>query len=306
MAERKISRTGLAHLGVVYLVWGSTYLAIRIGVRPGAGFTPFIFGTMRVLPAGIILLLIGLLRKKSLRLNSRDFITLFLSGFFLWIGGNGLVVWSEQQVDSAVAALIVATVPIWVAGLDAVLDRKKPRLMLLGSLLVGFLGIVVLSMPVLLSGVRADLVSILTLVIASLSWSIGLTIQARRPVSVSRGVSSGFQQLFGGLLFFLIAWLGTESWTEPTLEAWGALFYLMIFGSILAFTSFVSVLQLLPTSIATTYAYVNPIIAVFLGWLILSEPITYWTLAGAFLVLVGVSGVYREGKKSGDYSQGMK
>ena len=299
MAERKISRTGLAHLGVVYLIWGSTYLAIRIGVRPGAGFTPFIFGTMRVLPAGLILLLIGLLRKKSLKLDRRDFLTLFLSGFFLWIGGNGLVVWSEQQVDSAVAALIVATVPIWVAGLDAVLDRSKPRLMLLGSLLIGFLGIIILSMPVLLSGVRADLVSILTLVVASLSWSIGLTIQARRPVSVSRGVSSGYQQLFGGLMFFLIAWLGTESWTAPTLEAWGALFYLIIFGSILAFTSFVSVLQLLPTSIATTYAYVNPIIAVFLGWLILSEPITYWTLGGALLVLLGVSGVYQEGKKAG-------
>ncbi len=299
MAERKISRTGLAHLGVVYLIWGSTYLAIRIGVRPGAGFTPFIFGTMRVLPAGLILLLIGLLRKKSLKLDRRDFITLFLSGFFLWIGGNGLVVWSEQQVDSAVAALIVATVPIWVAGLDAVLDRSKPRLMLLGSLLIGFLGIIILSMPVLLSGVRADLVSILTLVVASLSWSIGLTIQARRPVIVSRGVSSGYQQLFGGLMFFLIAWLGTESWTAPTLEAWGALFYLIIFGSIFAFTSFVSVLQLLPTSIATTYAYVNPIIAVFLGWLILSEPITYWTLGGALLVLLGVSGVYQEGKKAG-------
>lgn len=299
MAERKISRTGLAHLGVVYLIWGSTYLAIRIGVRPGAGFTPFIFGTMRVLPAGLILLLIGLLRKKSLKLDRRDFITLFLSGFFLWIGGNGLVVWSEQQVDSAVAALIVATVPIWVAGLDAVLDRSKPRLMLLLSLLIGFLGIIILSMPVLLSGVRADLVSILTLVVASLSWSIGLTIQARRPVSVSRGVSSGYQQLFGGSMFFLIAWLGTESWTAPTLEAWGALFYLIIFGSILAFTSFVSVLQLLPTSIATTYAYVNPIIAVFLGWLILSEPITYWTLGGALLVLLGVSGVYQEGKKAG-------
>jgi drug/metabolite transporter (DMT)-like permease len=298
MTERKISRAGLAHLGIVYLVWGSTYLAIRIGVRPGAGFTPFIFGTIRVLPAGIILLLIALLRNKSLKLDRRDFITLFLSGFFLWIGGNGLVVWSEQQVDSALAALIVATVPIWVAGLDAVLDRKRPKLMLLGSLLVGFLGILVLSMPVLLSGVRADLVSVLTLVLASLSWSIGLTIQARRPVKVSRGVSSGYQQLFGGLMFFLIAWLGTESWTAPTLEAWGALIYLIIFGSILAFTSFVSVLQLLPTSIATTYAYVNPIIAVFLGWLILSEPITYWTLAGALFVLLGVSGVYREGRKS--------
>jgi drug/metabolite transporter (DMT)-like permease len=291
--KRKVTPAGLIHLFIVYFVWGSTYLAIRIGIRSGAGFEPFWFGGMRVFTAGIILLGWGLLRGKDLRPSKKDLLILAGSGFLLWIGGNGLVVWAEQQVNSGIAALVVATVPIWVAFLDSILDSRIPTLKVILSLIIGFSGIFILSLPVFTSGIRADLLSILALLLASFSWASGLVLQTRHPVALSRGVSSGYQQLFGGIFFALIALIVQEPLPTPTTQAWLAWGYLVIFGSVIAFTSFVTALQILPTRLVTTYSYVNPVIAVLLGWLILGEPITYWTIAGGVLVLIGVTGIYR-------------
>ena len=290
--KRKVTPAGLINLFIVYLIWGSTYLAIRIGIRSGAGFEPFWFGGMRVFTAGIILLGWGLIRGKEIRPSKKDLLILMGSGFLLWIGGNGLVVWAEQQVNSGIAALVVATIPIWVAFLDSILDSRIPTLPVILSLIVGFLGIFILSLPVLTSGIRADLLSILALLLASFSWSAGLVLQTRHPVALSRGVSSGYQQLFGGIFFAVIALIVREPLPTPTTQAWLAWGYLVIFGSVIAFTSFVTALQILPTRLVTTYSYVNPVIAVLLGWLILSEPITYWTIAGGVLVLIGVTGIY--------------
>ncbi len=296
--KREVTPAGLIHLFIVYFVWGSTYLAIRIGIRDGAGFEPFWFGGMRVFTAGIILLGWGLLRGKDLRPSKKDLLILAGSGFLLWIGGNGLVVWAEQQVHSGIAALVVATVPIWVAFLDSILDSRIPTLKVVLSLIIGFLGIFILSLPVFTSGIRADLLSILALLLASLSWASGLVLQTRHPVALSRGISSGYQQLFGGIFFVVIALIVREPLPTPTTQAWLAWGYLVIFGSLIAFTSFVTALQILPTRLVTTYSYVNPVIAVLLGWLILGEPITYWTIAGGVLVLIGVTGIYRANSAS--------
>ncbi len=297
MEKKAFNKTGFLHLLIVYFVWGSTYLAIRIGVRAGSGFPPFTFGALRVLVAGIGLMLWAAVRRKKLRISGGDLVTLIGSGFLLWIGGNGLVMWAEQQVDSAVAALIVASVPIWVSGMESVLDRRFPSFTVIRSLLVGFLGILVLSVPVLSSGIRANVISILALFLASLSWGSGLLLQSRRPVSVSRGVSSAYQQIFGGLFFGVLVLVTGEPPPNPTPQAWAAWGYLVVFGSMIAFTSFVSALQLLPTRLVITYAYINPVIAVLLGWVILDEPITIWTVGGAALVILGVYGVFQEDQK---------
>ena len=296
--KKKVTPAGLVHLFIVYFVWGSTYLAIRIGIRDGAGFEPFWFGGLRVLTAGILLILWGLLRGKNIRPSRKDLVILASTGLLLWIGGNGLVVIAERQIDSGIAALIVAGTPIWVALFDSLIDSQIPSRQVIISLLVGFLGIVTLSYPVFTSGVRADLLSILAVVLASISWSAGLVLQTRRPVSLDRGVSSGYQQLFGGIFFALIALSVGESLPNPTTEAWLAWGYLVIFGSIIAFTSFVTALQMLPTRLVTTYAYVNPVIAVLLGWLIIGEPITAWTIAGGVLVLIGITSIYRTSDSS--------
>ena len=302
--KKKITPAGLINLFIVYFVWGSTYLAIRIGIRSGSGFQPFWFGGLRVLVAGAILLLFAVIRGKDIRPNKMDLKVLIASGFLLWIGGNGLVVLAEQRIDSGIAALIVASTPIWVALFESILDKRVPSLLLIGSLVVGFGGILVLSLPLIISGVRADILSILAVLLASFSWSSGLVLQSRQPVSLSRGVSSAYQQLFGGVFFALIALLVREPLPTPTTEAWLAWGYLVLFGSILAFTAFVSAIQMLPTSLVTTYAYVNPVIAVLLGWLILREPVTPWTIFGGLFVLVGVTGIFRVNNKKAHLEQG--
>ena len=293
MDNRKINPVGLINLFAVYFIWGSTYLAIRIGIKEGSGFQPFWFGGLRVLVAGAILVLLSALRKKKVIPTKNDLLILAASGLLFWIGGNGLVILAEQRLDSGLAALIVATTPIWVAIMESILDKKTPSLLMILSLITGFGGIVILSYPLLSSGIRADVLSIAALFGASLSWSCGLVLQSRKPVSVSRGANSGYQQLIGGLVFTLIALAMREPFPAPTQEAWIAWGYLVIFGSLIAFTAFVSALQLLPAGLVTTYAYVNPVIAVFLGWLILQEPISGWTVAGGLFVLLGVSGIFQ-------------
>jgi drug/metabolite transporter (DMT)-like permease len=294
--KKKISPAGLAHLFIVYFVWGSTYLAIRIGIRDGSGFEPFWFGGLRVLAAGSILIIWALIRGKNVRPTGKDLLVLAASGLLLWIGGNGLVILAERRVDSGLAALIVSITPIWVAIIESVLNKRMPSGRFILALLVGFGGVLILSYPVLSSGIEADVASIIFLILAALSWSTGLVLQTRKPVNLDRGASSGYQQLFGGIFYVIIALVVGEKLPAPTTNAWLAWGYLVVFGSLLAFTSFVSALQMLPTNLVTTYAYVNPVIAVLLGWIILQEPITPWTIAGGLLVLLGVMGIFRENK----------
>ncbi|WP_333871199.1 EamA family transporter [Desulforamulus putei] len=297
------------HLLVVYIVWGSTYLAIRVAVREGSGFPPFTMGALRLLFAGCILLLGAFLFRQALKLSWQEFKILAVSGIFLWIGGNGLVMWAEQFADSGYAALLVGTTPMWVALTEAVLDRKSPSKLFVVSLLIGFAGIALLTTPVLKESSRADVLSVIALLTAPLSWGLGSLLQRRKPVSLSPIVSSGYQQVFGGIGFAVLAFVLGEPSPTPTAEAWWAFGYLVVFGSFLAFTSFIMALRLLPTSIVMTYAYVNPVVAVFLGWLILHEPINIWTFAGTALVLLGVAGTFRNQKtkprvqdKTADYS----
>lgn len=292
--EEEVTAVGLLHLVIVYVVWGSTYLAIRVGVREGSGFPPFSFGALRIILAGIFLLVLAALRGFKLLPDRREWVTLIGSGLLLWIGGNGLVLWAEQRIDSSIAALIVASVPLWVAGIEAFMERRLPSTRLILSLLIGLGGITVLSAPVWTSGVTANVVGIVALFLASVSWASGMVLQSRRPVKLKHSVSAGYQQLAGGLAFLFLAVVTGEPRPSPSREAWMALGYLFLFGSLLAFTSFVTALQMLPTNIVVTYAYINPLIAVLLGWLLLGEPVSLWTLAGAALVLWGVSGVFRE------------
>ena len=296
-SEGHIRGAGLFHLLVVYIVWGSTYLAIRYAVREGSGFPPFTMSGMRVIGAGAILLAWAAIRRKPLRLSRTELSTLAVSGLLLWPAANGLVVWSEMRADSGYAALLVGAMPIWAAILTSIVDRRMPSLLLIVSLLVGFAGIGVLSAPVLAKGARADVLSTIALLVAPISWSIGSLLQQRRPVRVSADVSSGYLMLFGGAGFIVAALLLREPPPNPVPSAWAAWAYLLVFGSLLGFTSFVKALQLLPTNIVMTYAYVNPVIAVLLGWIFLREPVTLSTLGGTALILAGVAGVFRARKR---------
>jgi len=164
---------------------------------------------------------------------------------------------------------------------------------LIGSLLVGFGGLVVLSVPMLQVGALGNLAGILAVVGGALSWGLGSILQRRRAVALSPVVSSAWQQLCGGLGFVVVALALAEPAPRPTPEAWMAWSYLVVFGSLIAFTSFVSALELLPTPIVMTYTYVNPVIAVLLGWWLLDEPVTTTTAVGMALILLGVFGALR-------------
>lgn len=291
--DQALSLEGLVHLGVVYLIWGSTFLAIRITVREGAGFPPFTMGATRLVVAGGLLFLLALLRGRRILPSRKDLVTVLASGVLLWGLGNGLVVWAEQRADSSLAALLIGSVPVWAALIEAGLDRRMPSTRLFGSLVVGFLGVVLLAAPVLRSGVRADIASVIALFFAAIAWSAGTVLQGRRKVEVAMIVSSAYQHVAGGLWMAAAAWLLAEPTATPTGEAWLAWLYLVLFGG-LAFTSYVQTLRLLPINVAMTHAYVNPVIAVLLGWLVLGEAITVWTIGGAAFVLLGVAGVFRE------------
>lgn len=285
---------GLVHLGIVYVLWGSTFLAIRVAVRDGSGFDPFIMGGSRLLIASLLLFLIARIAKQGLRPTRAGLLVLAAAGLLLWTGANGLVTWSEQRIHAGPAALVLATVPIWVGLIEGYLDRRTPTFLLVAALGLGLMGVGVLSIPFITSGVRADALSMLALFGASLSWSAGTVLQSRRPARLGIYASSAYQNLFGALGFLAISLLAGESRPDPIAEARVAWLYLIIFGSVIGFTSYVQTLRLLPVSLATTNAYINPLVAVILGAILLSEPITPYTLVGTALILLGVAGVFRD------------
>jgi drug/metabolite transporter (DMT)-like permease len=292
--SHRYSIAGLLCLLVTYVVWGSTYLAIRVAVREGAGWGPFWLGASRVLVAAAVLFILNALRGARLRPNRTELGMLAVTGLLLWVGGNGAVSWAEQRMDSGLAALIVGTMPIWVALMESLIDRSRPSLLLSSSLVIGFAGLVVLTYPMLEGGVRSDLVGVIAVVFAAVSWGFGSIIVNRRPMKFDPIVIAGWQQLVGGFGFVVVALMVSEPAPQPTTEAWAAWAYLVVFGSLIAYTCFVYALKLLPTTVVMTYAYVNPVIAVLLGWVILSEPVTGYTLVGMALIVGGVYGVFRE------------
>ena len=288
---------GLFNLLVVYLVWGSTYLAIRIAVREGSGFPPFLMGASRTAIGGFLLLLWAKKKVERLKLSRREFFLLTLMGSMLWIGGNGIVNWSEQRIHSAYAALLVASTPLWVAVIESFVDRRTPSFVLIGSLLLGFCGTGFLSYPVFASGVHADILSIVALFFASLSWGGGSLLQRRLGMHLGARATAGYQQIFAVPGFLIMSYVSGEPQPMPLPSAWLAFAYLVVFGSVLAIYSFTRAMQILPTKVVFTYSYVNPMIALFLGWVILSEPITGWTLLGASMIILGVGGVFIEGQR---------
>ena len=271
----------------VYLAWGSTYLAIRVAV---ASIPVTVLAGVRFTIAGGGMLLALRLVGRPTRVRGHDFRALLLVAALLLIGGNGLVVWAEQEVPSGLAALIVATVPLWMAGLAALppTHERLPTRAVLG-LGLGFLGVVVLVGPAL-DGPRGELRGEAALVLASLSWSCGSLYARRAGIRLDPLAATGWEMLLGGLLFLALA-VVNGSWRamHPTPAGIAALAYLVVLGSWIGFTAYIWLLAHAPAAKVATYAYVNPVIAVLLGWWILDEPITGTVIAGSAIVVVAVA-----------------
>lgn len=268
----------------VYVAWGSTYLAIRIGVEHVA---PTVLAGLRFLIAGggmlAALAAVGRLAPTS----AREKRAIAVIGFLMLIGGNGLVVWAEQSVPSGLAALVVATVPIWMAGLAALPPGREriPRGALVGIAL-GFLGVAVLMRP---SG-GGSLRGTLALVLASFSWSCGSIYARHAGIRADPVTVTAWEMLFAGGMFLAIgAVTGGVFTTGLDAAGIGAIAYLVVVGSWIGFTAYVWLLANVPAAKAATYAYVNPVIALFLGWWLLAEPITPAILVGSAIVVVAVA-----------------
>ena len=286
-----LSKKGLFHLFIVYTVWSTTYLGMRVGVDPANGFPPFLFGALRMGAAALILFALARLQHFTIKPTRQELVSLALVGNLLWMGGNGLVLWALQFADSGFASLIVASAPIWATLIELVQYKKKPSTVLLVALFVGFFGVAALSVPSLGKG-SSQAFAVIALLVAAISWALGSVIQTRRSVNLPPQVMSAYHQLFASVGFLLSSLVLGEPTPQPNLSAWLAWLYLVGFGSVFAFTSYIYSLQLLPINIAMTYAYVNPVLALFLGWLLLNEPIGIWTILGAALVLVSVFGIF--------------
>lgn len=285
---------GLLCLLVTYVVWGSTYLGIRVAVREGAGWGPFWLGASRVFVAAAILLTVCLFRRVRIRPSASDLFVIAGSGILMWVGGNGAVNWAEQRIDSGLAALVVGAMPMWVVLIEGIVDRRRPSTRLVVSLVVGFAGLGVLTLPMWREGMHGDLAGVAAVVLAAICWGGGSVWLKRRPVAVDSVAMAGLQQIFGGIGFMAMVVIVAEPLPTPTPEAWGAWVYLMLFGSVIAFTCFIYAVKVLPTTLVSTYTYVNPVIAVFLGWLLIDELITGYTFAGTLLIIAGVYGVFRD------------
>lgn len=286
-------------LGAVYVIWGSTYLAIRFAIET---IPPFMMAGARYLTAGAILYIWaraqGAPRPPLLHWRSAAII-----GAFLLLVGNGGVVWAEQRIDSGLAALLISTEPLWIVLLVWMRSRRqRPHPRVIAGLVLGFIGLVMLVRP---SGsATIDLLAAVVVILASVSWAWGSLYGQRAPLPASPLATTGMQMLAGGA-FLTIASLTTGEparfvLSEVSMRSWLSLGYLIVFGAIVAFTAYVWLLRVAPPVLVSTYAYVNPVVAVFLGWALAGEPLTSATLWAAAVILTGVALISSAQGKSGE------
>jgi drug/metabolite transporter (DMT)-like permease len=268
-------------------LWGTTYLGIRIALET---IPPFLMTGVRWLTAGV--LIVGALKVRGESIPSRrSWPQLTMLGLLLIGLGNGFVVWAEQYVASGLTAVLVAAVPFWMVGVERVLapgDRLSSRRAV--GLMLGFAGIVLLVWPELRPGNgRLFLLGVGATQIACLGWAIGSSYSRRRHAQENVLAAAGLQMIFGGLCMLVVATV-TGEWASLSLtpRTSGALLYLIAAGSIGGFSAYAYALKYLPVTTVSLYAYVNPVIAVFLGTLVLGEPLSPRLAAASAIVLAGM------------------
>jgi drug/metabolite transporter (DMT)-like permease len=273
---------------VVCVVWGSTYLAIRVGVRD---LPPLLFAGLRFLVAGLLLLGGAMALGAKLPHRARDWGILAVVGLFLLAGGNSAVVWAEQFTPSGVASIFVVTVALWMAFFDAVVPGGPGRLSLrvIAGLLVGLVGTMLLVGTSPRDFLRADLRGPIALTLASASWAIGSVYYKRRHPDVGPYIAAAIQMVAAGLAVTLLGLAaGEASAVRITAAGLEALGYLVVFGSIVGYTAYAYALRHASATAVGTYAYVNPPIAVLLGRVFLGEPIGARTVLAMVLILGAV------------------
>ena len=281
-------RVGVS-FGLVYFFWGSTYLAILIAVRH---FPAALMGALRFLIAGALMLGWCALSGKNIAISGKDVLRLLLVGVLLLTGGNVVLAWTEQYINSGLAAMIVAIVPIWIALIEAIIGGDRLNARGWTGLLLGIGGLLVLLWPDIANGSalgRRDLIVSLVLMLGSLSWALGSVLSRRFQLGVGAFAATGWEMTLGGGVNARIALsLGDFHHADWSRSGWLAIAYLVIFGSLVGFTAYIWLLEHVPTPKVATYAYVNPVVAVFLGWLFLGERLDRYMMMGMVVIIAAV------------------
>lgn len=286
---RRTWKTYLA-FAIIYLVWGSTFLAIRVGVRE---VPPFLLAGMRFVAAGLALYL-WMLAQGERSPSARQWLSVVLLALLIFVGDYGLVFWAEQRVLSGLAAVMLATNALFMALFEITLvGTQRLTLRLAAALLIGICGVAVLvSRSLNLGGAPIDKKGAAALIVASLCWSLASALTRKLTLPDSKVMSSGAQMLTGGILLTFVAGALGEfrdfHASAVSREAWFALAYLIVAGSIIAFTAYVWLIHHESPTKVGTYAYVNPVVAVLLGYFLAGEPLGMRTVLGTLCVLASV------------------
>lgn len=271
----------------ICIVWGTTYLAIRIGV---AHIPPMLFAGIRWIFAGIIFVSVLRLSNKKLP-KFNDLKHIAIMGLLMLGFGNGLVVTGEQYISSGLAALLITTVPFWIVGFDSLASKKSVvnKYIAIG-LLLGLLGVTAIFGDNWKDLLNKDyFIGVLSILGAVVAWSLGSVYSKHKKISIHPLMSAAVQMLVAGIAQILLGiLLGELSEVKLSQEGMLSLSYLIIFGSIIGYGSYIYAIEHLPLSLVSTYAYINPIIAVFLGWLVLDEKLNIYMILAAVLIIAGV------------------
>ena len=281
----------IAAFAAIYFIWGTTYLAIVIGLE---GFPPFLMAAVRFIVAG--LLLVGYCTFKGEKFPTASALTKnAVLALVVLAGGQGLLIWSEQYIASGYAAVLVATLPIWFVILDKINWRvyfSSPYI--IAGVVLGFVGILLLFKDTL-SGtsmsenIRLELIASLAVLLGSVCWVAGTLYHRSKPAPGSIYLNLGWQLVIGSVICMVISVSAGEltafSFASVSLKAWSAVLYLSIAGSIIAFIAYTWLLTQKPSAVVGTYAYINPVVAVFLGWLLADEVINTNQFVGMSIIL---------------------
>ena len=289
-AERPASWKILLAFAIIYFVWGSTFLAIRIGVQE---VPPFLLAGMRFFVSGVVLY--GWMRLKGTPApNRREWAGAALLGTLIFLVDYGCLFWAEQRVPSGIAAIVLATIPVFITLLEIIFLRTQRLTIRLGlALLVGLGGVAVLTLHSFSFGeVPINPAGALALLVAAFTWSVATILTRRLALPASKPMSAAAQMTLGGAQLFVLAALSGEfAGFHPqavSMKAWFALLYLIVAGSIVGFTAYVWLLHHESPTKVGTYAYVNPVVAVALGYFVGGEPVGPRTFLGALFVLASV------------------